>query len=71
MKILEKFKMWNIVIRDRKGFEHFLKYDMNTTVATHVKREEITKEAANLDLQLLHQDPEEEDKKADDKKESD
>jgi hypothetical protein len=62
--------MWNIVIRDRKGFEHFLKYDMNTTVATHVKREEITKEAVDLDLLPLDQDLEEEEKKADEVKES-
>jgi len=44
MKILEKFKMWNVVVRDRKGFEHYLKYDMNTTEVTHVKREEVSRE---------------------------
>ena len=44
MKILEKFKMWNVVVRDRKGFEHYLKFDMNTTVVTHVKREEVSRD---------------------------
>ena len=40
--------MWDIVVRDRKGVEHFLKYDMNTTVATLVKREEASKEFSGV-----------------------
>lgn len=44
MKMLEKFKMWNVIIRDRKGVEHFLRYNMNSSIATVVKREEISVE---------------------------
>jgi transcriptional regulator of NAD metabolism len=44
MKMLEKFKMWNVIIRDRKGVEHFLRYDMNSSIATLVKREEVSLE---------------------------
>jgi hypothetical protein len=44
MKLLEKYKLWNIVVRDRKGFEHFLRYDPNTTVVTVVKQEELSRD---------------------------
>ena len=45
---MEKYKMWDIIIRDRKGIEHFLKYDMNTTVATLVKREDASKDFSGV-----------------------
>ena len=48
MKMLEKFKLWNVIVKDRKGVEHFLRYDMTSSIATVVKREEISIEISKV-----------------------
>ena len=48
MKMLEKFKMWNVIVKDRKGVEHFLRYDMSSSMATVVKREEVSLEFSKV-----------------------
>ena len=35
---MEKYRLWNVIIRDKQGQEHFLAYDQNTSLPTIVKR---------------------------------
>lgn len=48
LKILEQYQMWNIIVRDAKGVDHYLDYDMNSSIATHVKREELSQEMGDV-----------------------
>lgn len=48
LRILEKYRLWNVVIRGRNGEEHFLREDVNGSSATVVKREEFSKEMSRI-----------------------
>lgn len=50
LKMMEKYKLWNVIIRGRYGEEHFLKFDMNSSIATVIKREEFSKEMSRIML---------------------
>lgn len=40
--------MWNIIVRGKNGEQNFIRYDLNTSTATVVKREQFSREMSKI-----------------------